>query len=417
MDSLTTAAAQALASGDPLGALNRVALRGDPPALALRGLAMAQLGDFQRARALLRAAERAFAPGAAVARARCVVAQAEIALVSRDLGWPMRLLAVARQTLEAHGDVVNALQARLIEVRRALLIGRLAEAEQLQADVARRIESARRPAGRIALPVALLAVADLGAAGIASRRLRSQVAQAALDRAARTADGSGIAALAAEVEQARRALAAPAARWRASGEERLVTLHEVESLLASDDLIVDACRHAVRQGRVLVPLATRPILFALVRRLANDWPDDVGRADLVADAFRTRHADDTHRARLRVEVGRLRALLAPVAGVQATERGFLLVAPPGVRVCVLAQPFDVSHPAVLALLADGEAWSSSALALALGTTQRSVQRALEALAAQGRVQPIGQARARRWMTPPLARFATVLLLPAALPLD
>ena len=130
MDSLITAAARALAAGDPLGALNRVALRDDAPALALRGIAMAQLGDLDRAKALLRRAARAFGPKEAVARARCVVAEAEIALVSRDLGWPAKALDAARTTLEAHGDRVNAAHARYLEVRRLLLIGRLDEAER-----------------------------------------------------------------------------------------------------------------------------------------------------------------------------------------------------------------------------------------------------------------------------------------------
>ena len=126
MDSLITAAARALAAGDPLGALNRVALRDDPPALALRGIAMAQLGDLVRAKTLLRRAGRAFGPREAVARARCVVAEAEIALVSRDLTWPAKALDAARATLEEHGDRVNAAHARYLEVRRLLLIGRLA---------------------------------------------------------------------------------------------------------------------------------------------------------------------------------------------------------------------------------------------------------------------------------------------------
>src|SRR5271156_4163536 len=129
MDSLITAAARALAAGDPLGALKRVALRDDAPALALRGMAMAQLGDHIRAKALLRSAARAFGPREAVARARCVVAEAEIALVSRDLGWPANALDAARAALEAHGDRVNAAHARHLEVRRLLLIGRLDEAE------------------------------------------------------------------------------------------------------------------------------------------------------------------------------------------------------------------------------------------------------------------------------------------------
>src|SRR6202789_3915903 len=135
MDSLITAAARALAAGDPLGALNWIALRGDAPALALRGIAMAQLGDLARAKALLKSAARAFGPREAVARARCVVAEAEIALVSRDLSWPAKALDAARATLEAHGDEINAAHARHLGARRLLLIGRLDEAELRLAEI------------------------------------------------------------------------------------------------------------------------------------------------------------------------------------------------------------------------------------------------------------------------------------------
>ena len=130
MDSLITAAAGALAAGDPLGALKRVSLRDDAPALALRGIAMAQLGDFVRAKALLRKAIRIFGQRETLARARCVVAQAEIALASRDLTWPAKTLDAARATLERHDDRLNAAHARYLEVRRLVLIGRLDEAER-----------------------------------------------------------------------------------------------------------------------------------------------------------------------------------------------------------------------------------------------------------------------------------------------
>src|SRR3954468_2933937 len=130
MDSLITAAARALAAGDPLGALNRIALREDAPALALRGIAMAQLGDLERARSLVRRAGRAFGPKEAVSRARCLVAEAEIAFVSRDLGWPAKALDAARQVLEQHGDRVNAAHALHLEVRRLLLLGHLDQAER-----------------------------------------------------------------------------------------------------------------------------------------------------------------------------------------------------------------------------------------------------------------------------------------------
>lgn len=406
MDSLITAAARALAHGDPLGALNRVALRGDPPALALRGIAMAQLGDLDRARTLLRSAARAFGAREAVARARCVVAEAEIALATRDLGWPVKALDAARATLERHGDRANAAHARHVQARRLLLTGQVDEAERALADLD---PSAFPPASR--------AVFELVVAGIALRRLQTEPARAALDRAASAARASGIQALEAEVERAALVLTTPAARLNAGGRERLLLLGEVEAVLASDALVVDACRGVVRRAGMAIPLATRPVLFALARALGEAWPGDVPRDVLLARAFGARHVDDSHRARLRVEIGRLRAALRPVAGVEATKRGFALVPPGAGEVAVLAWPVEERHAAVLALLADGEAWSSSALAIALGASQRTVQRALDALAAAGKAQAFGQGRSRRWITPPLPGITTALLLPAAPPVD
>ncbi|MDS0806370.1 helix-turn-helix domain-containing protein [Burkholderia cenocepacia] len=406
MDSLITAAARALAAGDALGALNRVALRDDAPALALRGIALAQLGDFERARALVRGAARAFGAKEAVARARCVVAEADIALASRDLRWPTRALEAACATLDAHGDRANAAHARYLGVRRLLLIGHLDEAEQLLAHL--------DPAP---LPPASRAAHELIAAGIAMRRIRTHAARAALARARAAARAAGIAALTAEVDTAARVLDAPAARLIARGTSRLVPLDEVETLFESNALVVDACRHTVRDARTTVSLARRPVLFVLAHALGEAWPADVSRNALVAAAFRAKQADESHRARLRVEIGRLRAVLRPLANVVATPRGFALE-PLGVReTVVLARPVDDRHAAVLALLADGEAWSSSALALALGASQRTVQRALDSLAETGKVQALGRARARRWLTPPLPGFATTLLLPVALPRD
>jgi hypothetical protein len=406
MDSLITAAARALAAGDPLGALNRVALRDDAPALALRGIAMAQLGDLVRAKALLRRAARAFGPKEAVARARCVVAEAEIALVSRDLGWPARALDASRATLEAHGDRVNAAHARHLEVRRLLLIGRLDDAEGRLAEL--------DPA---LFPPASRAAHELLVAGIAMRRLRTKTARAALARAGRAAHRAGIPALTAEVESASLALNTPAARLIARGDERLLLLDEVEALLASKALVVDACRHVVRDAGTVVSLARRPVLFALARALGEAWPADVPRAMLVARAFGARHADESHRARLRVEVGRLRVVLRALADVSATKGGFALAPRRAGEVVVLARPVEERHAAVLALLADGESWSSSALALALGASARTVQRALGSLAAAGKVQAFGRGRARRWMTPPASGLTTTLLLPAPLPID
>jgi hypothetical protein len=406
LDSLITAAARALAAGDPLGALKRVALRDDAPALALRGIAMAQLGDLDRAKTLLRRAANAFGPREAVARARCIVAEAEIALVSRDLSWPARQLDVARATLEQRGDRVNAAHARHLEARRLLLTGNVDDAER-----------ALREIDPALFPPASRAAYELVVAGIAMRRIRTGAARAALDRAARAAHEARIAALAAEVESARAILDAPAARLIARGEERLQKLEDVEALLASDALLVDACRNVVRQQGAVIALATRPILFALARMLGEAWPGDVSRDALVERAFGPKHADESHRARLRVEIGRLRAELRPVAEVEATKRGFALAPRRAREVVVLAWPVEEQHATVLALLADGEAWSSSALALALSASQRTVQRALDALASAGKAQSFGQGRSRRWMTTPMPGFTTTLLLPASLPIE
>lgn len=404
MDSLITAAARALAAGDPLGALKRVALRNDAPALALRGIAMAQLGDLARAKALVRSAARAFGAKEAVARARCVVAEAEIALASRDLGWPAKALDAARVTLEEHGDRVNAAHARYLGIRRLLLIGRLDEAERTLAGL--------DPAS---LPPSSRAVHELIVAGIALRRLRTKTARAALARAEHATHHARIPALTAEVASALLVLNTPAARLIAKGEERLLSLEEVETLLASKAFVVDACRHAVRDQGKMVSLAKRPVLFALARALGEAWPGDVSRDALVASAFGLRRADESLRARLRVEIGRLRTLLRTVADVSATKQGFALAPRAAREVVVLARPVEEEHAAVLAFLADGESWSSSALALALGASQRTVQRALDSLAAAGKVQSFGRGRARRWLTPSVPGFATTLLLPTALP--
>jgi DNA-binding transcriptional ArsR family regulator len=406
MDSLITAAARALAAGDPLGALKLVALRDDAGGLALRGIAMAQLGDLPRAKGLLRSAARAFGTKEAVAQARCVVAEAEIALASRDLGWAAKTLDAARATLEEHGDRVNAAHARYLEVRQLLLIGRMDEAERKLGEL--------DPAS---LPPALRAAHELVVAGIAMRRLRTKTARAALARAERAARSARIPALTAEVENAFLVLNTPAARLIASGKERLLLLEEVEALLSSKSCVVDACRHVVRDATKVVSLARRPVLFALARLLAEAWPADVPRDVLVARVFRLKLADESHRTRLRVEIGRLRKVLSGLADVRATTQGFALTPRRARKVVVLARPVEEKHAAVLAFLADGESWSTSALALALGTSQRTVQRALDALAAGGKVQRFGRGRARRWMTPPVPGFTTTLLLPAPLPVD
>lgn len=406
MDSLIAASARALAAGDAIGALKRVALRDDPPALALRGIAMAQLGEHPRARELLRLAARGFGAHEELARARCVVAEAEVALAVRDLGSSPRALAAALATLEAHADRANALQARLIAARRLLLLGRLNEAEAALA-----LLDAR------GLPPALAAVADLTAAELALRSLRIEPARAALARAQAAAERARVPALLAEVVEARAAFDRPAARRLAAGAEQALRLDEVAALLASDALVLDGCRRGLGAGAAWQPLARRPVLFALARALAEAWPGAVDREALIACAFRARSPDQTHRARLRVELGRLRVLVKALASIEATARGFVLKPLVERAVVVLAPPIDGDQGSLLALLSDGAPWSTSALAMALGDSQRTVQRALAELEAAGRVRSIGRARAQRWLAPPLAGFTTILLLPSALPME
>jgi hypothetical protein len=403
VDSLIAAAARALDAGDALGALKRVALREDPPALALRGIAMAQLGEYPRARELLRRAARSFGPHEEVSRARCLVAEAEVALAMRDLGGSPRSLVAASAVLEARADRANALQARLLVARRLLLLGRLDEA----ADVVVRLDAG-------GLPPSLAAVAELTAAELALRSLRTGEAHAALARAQEAADRARVPALTAEVAEAQAALDRPAARRVSAGGAQVLRLEEVAAILASDALVVDACRHGLRAGAAWHSLTRRPVLFALARALAEAWPDDIDRQSLIACAFRTRRPDETHRARLRVEIGRLRALIGTLADIDATSRGFVLRPCDGRSVVVLAPPVDGDQASLVALLSDGAAWSTSALALALDASQRTVQRALVDLEAAGRVRSIGRARARRWLSPPLTGFTTILLLPAAL---
>lgn len=406
MDSLIAASARALATGDVLAALNHVALREDPAALALRGIAMARLGELARARELLRRAQRGFGAHEVLSRARCALADAEVALAMRELGGsPEPLLAVATQ-LESRGDHGNALQAWLILARRWLLLGKLPQA----ADALARLHGQR-------MPPALAAMAGLTAAALALRSLQVAEARAALDAARMAARNAGIAALQAEVDAASAELDQPAARCLGGGVDTPLHIGQVRDLLDSGGLIVDACRRGLRLGERWQSLARRPVLFALVRALAEAWPADVERDALIGRVFGMRHCDDSLRVRLRVEIGRLRALIAAQAGIEATPGGFRLAPRMAETVRVLAPPFEGEQAALAALLADGAGWSTSALALALGGSQRNVQRALVELEATGRVRSSGRGRAQRWWSLPAGGFTTILLLPAALPVD
>jgi len=402
MDASINAAGRALRAGDPLGALQRVALREDPAALALRGIAMAQLGDLERARELLRRAARSFGPREKINRARCLTAEAEVALAARDPDWPTRALGEALRTFDARGDQENAAHARLLQIRRMLLLGRIDEAERASTALA---------SG--AWPARLAAIAALVEFEIALRRGRAAQAHTALACAESASERSGIGALRAEVARAGRALRLPAARLVAGGEVRSLMLDEVAAVIASSQLVVDGCRREARAGDRVVRLARRPALFELLCGLAQAWPGEAAREDLILRAFDTRRANATHRARLRVGMGRLRHELRLLAEIRATPRGFRLSVRGAGEVRLLAPPVESPEAAVLALLADGEAWSAALLALALGCSQRTAQRSLVALENAGQVRALGRGRSWRWVAAPVAGFATALLLPAS----
>jgi len=407
MDSLVASAARYLAAGDPLAALQRVALRDDPPALALRGIAMAQLGDYARSLKLLRRAARGFGARERIAQARCQVAEAEVALAARDLDRPLHTLDAAAELLDVLGDHTNAIHARLVAARRQLLVGDLESAERTLAAVV--FDADASPA--------LVARAELTRGELALRHVRAVDAASALDRAHVAAVAAGIPALVTEIGRARRALTAPSARLARVGAIRPVRLDEIEALFASGDLIVDACRRVVRSPRRALPLTGRPVLFALACALAEAWPGDVPRDRLIVRVFRARSPGESHRARLRVELSRLRAALRPLARIDATPSGYALDPLNAREVAVLLPPIDGPAGSILALLEGGESWSTSTLARALGSSQRTVQRALQQLEEAGTARAVGRGRSRRWLAPALGGFATTLLLPGALPIE
>jgi len=401
VDSAVSTAARALSVGDPLEALKHVALRADPPALALRGIALAQLGEWPKALLLLRRAAKGFGDAEPLACARTVVAAAEVSLVLRDLRGAARGLDEAVSQLSRRGDVANAVFARLVQVRRLVLLGE--------------VEDAERALGKLRLaqaPARLVALASLLHADVAMKRVHAAVAERALVDAERAASASRIPALVREVEGARQRLAAPVARLHRAGQERSVALAELEQVLASGAFLVDACRREVRRGARVVSLVTRPILLELLLALAETAPHEVARDALILRVFGARRANDSHRVRLRVDVGRLRRLLLRLAEVKATDAGFALV-PQGSQPPTLLIPPDGGEASELwALLRGGEAWATSALASALGKSQRSVQRALAELERDGKVRASGDGRARRWVATPGPGFATSLLLVA-----
>jgi len=401
MDSDLETAARHLARFDALGALRLVARREDPEAVALRGIAMAQLGEGRSAQKLLVRAERAFAKTDPRMHARVLAARGEVALASRDLALAGRLFEAAETALG--GDRINRTWVRILRVRRLLLLGRVEDAHDLAVVDLR------------GAPPRLRALAELLRADIAARRMRILEARAAIARARRSAREARLPPLAAQVERFAAEFAGPVARIIRDRTFALATLADIAALARNPGLVVDACRRELRRDAVTVSLATRPVLFALAEALGEAAPGPASRALLVERAFGAHRMNESLRARLRVEIGRLRRALVPVGVTLASSGdGFRMSGDDEpLNVVVILPAVDGEASLVLALLRDGEAWSSSALAAATGLGQRAVQRALVELKEARKVNADSAGRNCRWVACPpdtLATTATTLLL-------
>jgi hypothetical protein len=411
MDADLEAAARCLARFDALAALRLVGLREEPEALALRGVAMAQLGEDRTAQTLLRRAERIFLDGDPAMHARILAARGEIALATRDLELAGRLLEAAEAALT---DRINRVFVRFLRVRRLLLLGRVDEARALAAIDLR------------GAPPRLRALAELLRADIATKRLRPLEADAAIARARMAARAAQLPPLADQVEHVADELAAPVARIARDRKIAPATLADIASLQRESGLVVDAFRRELRLASVTVSLAKRPVLFALAETLAESAPESQSRAHLIERAFGARRTTESLRARLRVELGRLRRALEPLGAmaIESTKDGFALRWRASRRnasvrrargkdpfpALVVLPPADGEASLLLALLRGGEAWSSSALASASGLGQRAVQRALAELKDAGKVDAHGAGRNRRWVARPPDGFATTMSL-------
>ncbi|MFY0533958.1 HTH domain-containing protein [Nannocystis pusilla] len=363
-------AARALAGGDPLRALTGVGRDDSALGLTLRGIAYAQLGDLELARtALEQAVSRADVDPLLAARARAALVEVELG--SGAPAQAARTARAAADALERLGDARNAAMQRLVLARAEVLLGRLNEAR-------RAVEAVL--VGDLGPD--LRAVASLVQAEIAVRALHPSDARAALARAREAMARAPHQLLARTVEALEQELARPIASiWRA-GATVEADLFAIESLSRGPVLLVDACRRLALAGRVTIPLARRPVLFALLLELARAWPAAVARDDLAARAFAVRRVNASHRARLRVELGRLRKLMDGLAAAPvASEDGYVLASERDVA--VLLPPTDDEAARLGLLLGDGAAWSAQALAEHAGVSRRTAQRALQQLVERG----------------------------------
>ena len=395
MEAPLTAAARALFLGDALSALKWLAGRTDAPARAMRGAALSQLGEFSRAKAQLRAALRALGPADGLLRARCLAAEAEIALALGDLRWSAEPVARAVAELQAAGDARNAAYLQLVAARAALRLGRPADAERLL----RHAKLAPAPLERT--------FAELVRVELAAKRGDPDLLTQALASARAAAERAAIPTLVAEVARIRDHYEGPSAVITSRGKARTASFCEVCTLARSASVVVDGGGRELRSAGGCLPFARRPVLFEVLRVLAEGWPEAVPRDALIARAFGARRPNESHRIRLRVEVGRLRKAMRPWLGVVAEGPGYALSAKGEV---VLVMPLEESPASrLLSLMHGGEAWSASSLAQALGVSERTVQRSLGELSSAGKVGPTGNGRGRRWVR--LFEIPTDLLLP------
>lgn len=396
VDASVEAAAEALTRGDPLTALDLVALRRDAVCLALRGTAMAQLGDYASAKALLLQARDA---GSGLLGARTDVALAEVEVALRELTTDIEPLVRAGAVLQAAGDVHNASLATLVLARRALLLGRVTDAAK-----------SRNALDLRGLPPRLQVIAELVSVEIGMRCGSASSARAALLRASEALVEAPVPGLRAEIDDAHRRLEQPAASILRDQVESKADLAAVEALATEDILVVDACRRELRTRTAAVSLSTRLVPFDLARELAATWPEPADRDALIRTVFGARRIRDSDRVKLRVEVGRLRPLIAAVAAVEPVGPGYVL-RPLAADVAVLSPPFEGEGAMIRALLADGAAWSAAAVAAALGVSVRTAQRLLKQAAEAGDVVLSGSGRTTRWVLMQSHALRTPLLLP------
>ena len=389
-------AGRALAAGEALRALGLVGRADDALGLTLRGIAYAQLGDLELARKSL---DRALALAKdRRTRAHARAALVEIALSTGDPAPAAKAAKAAADELARLGDPRNAAMMRLVLARAEVLLGRLGEARRVVEDVLTE-----------KLEPDLRALAWLARAEIAIRTLATTDARDALSRARASLDGTPNQLLARALVALEQELSLPVARMLRGGVVRDADLFAIEALSRGEVLLIDACRRVAIAGRVTIPLARRPVLFALLLVLARAWPASVPRDELASRAFDARRVNESHRSRLRVEIGRLRKIMDGLgAEPVATADGYALASKR--EVALLLPPSDDDAARIALLLGDGAAWSAKGLAEHAGVSKSTAQRALGLLVKNGSAIRTGKGKDVRYTRPGTPIASRMLLL-------